>query len=122
MLILFARSSLLSLQTIYVIAGILAVIAGVLYSRMSMSEFWLLASFDFVFSRHSGARFIIKQTLALIFTHPRPHQSAFRCFTSVVESGIPMKLAGSELNARTSGEILCLRFIHRRLLVMVALR
>jgi len=37
MLILFARSSLLSLQTIYVIAGILAVIAGVLYSRMSMS-------------------------------------------------------------------------------------
>ena len=37
MLILFARSFLLSLQTIYVIAGILAVIAGVLYSRMSMS-------------------------------------------------------------------------------------
>jgi len=37
MLILFARSSLPSLQTIYVIAGILAVIAGVLYSRMSMS-------------------------------------------------------------------------------------
>ena len=37
MLILFERSSLPSLQTIYVIAGILAVIAGVLYSRMSMS-------------------------------------------------------------------------------------
>ena len=37
MLILFARSSLPSLQTIYFIAGILAVIAGVLYSRMSMS-------------------------------------------------------------------------------------
>ncbi len=37
MLILLARSSLPSLQTIYVIAGILAVIGGILYSRMSMS-------------------------------------------------------------------------------------
>jgi len=37
MLLLLARSSLPSLQTIYVIAGILAVIAGILYSRMSMS-------------------------------------------------------------------------------------
>lgn len=36
-LILFARSTLPSLQTIYVIAGILAIIVGVLYSRMSMS-------------------------------------------------------------------------------------
>ena len=36
MLIFFARSSLPSLQTIYVITGILAVIAGVLYSQMSM--------------------------------------------------------------------------------------
>ena len=35
--ILLARSSLPSLQTLYIIAGILAVIAGVLYSRMSMS-------------------------------------------------------------------------------------
>ncbi len=37
MLILLARSSLPGLQTIYVIAGILAVIGGILYSRMSMS-------------------------------------------------------------------------------------
>jgi len=35
--ILLARSSLPSLQTLYIIAGIFAVIAGVLYSRMSMS-------------------------------------------------------------------------------------
>ena len=35
--ILLARSSLPSLQTLYVIVGILAVIAGIFYSRMSMS-------------------------------------------------------------------------------------
>ncbi len=35
--LIFARSSLPSMQTIFVIAGIIAVIGGVLYSRMSMS-------------------------------------------------------------------------------------
>jgi vacuolar-type H+-ATPase subunit I/STV1 len=35
--LVFARSSLPSMQTIFVIAGIIAVIGGVLYSRMSMS-------------------------------------------------------------------------------------
>jgi len=35
--VLLARSSLPSTQTMFVIAGIIAVIGGILYSRMSMS-------------------------------------------------------------------------------------
>jgi hypothetical protein len=35
--LILARSSLPSLQTMMVIAGIIAVIGGILYSRMSMS-------------------------------------------------------------------------------------
>jgi hypothetical protein len=35
--LIFARNSLPSMQTMFVIAGIIAVIGGIFYSRMSMS-------------------------------------------------------------------------------------
>ena len=96
MLILFAQMSLPSLQTIYDIAGILAVIAGVLYSRMSMSSIWLLENIDCTFSGESGDYPNIARTLPQILTRQRLHQSPFPRFTSIPKPDISTSLAGRE--------------------------
>lgn len=91
-LILLARSSFLNLQTLYIIAGILAVIAGVLYSCMSMSKLWSLQRFNFTLVTDHWNCDYLTRILDLLLIRTRLRQSEFLRFTSIPLRCISMSL------------------------------